>query len=94
MNQCERKVGMLVRVHPVGDEFEDGETFTGVYLGDLYYEVYGENNPAILVPELNRIVWGCKSWWFPIQEEGDKDAKITGECIAAACREIFEGAGE
>lgn len=29
------------------------------------------NNPAIFVPELNKIVYGCESWWRKIKSIDD-----------------------
>ena len=69
------KVGMLVHIKPCEESLR-GKTFIGVYLGDMqisvgcsYHpeskklEVYGTHNPAIYVPALRRVVWGCGSWW-------------------------------
>lgn len=66
------QVGAWVSVRPVGDE----KTYLGVYLGDLiietnyYYQLKQKSlklmphtNPAIWVPDLNKVVWGCGSWW-------------------------------
>ena len=73
-NHC--KVGSWCSVRPVG---EGNKTYLGVYLGDLilsteffYHTVektltlMPHNNPALWVPDLERIVWGCESWWGTI----------------------------
>ena len=52
------------------------KTYIGIYIGDLpiqiltsYKESTGQlinstmNNPAIFVPELKKIIYGCESWW-------------------------------
>lgn len=69
----------LVEVKPCGD----AKTYLGIYLGDfalgMSYKVVGNelqvkpifNNPAIFVPELNRVVFGCESWWRTIDNIED-----------------------
>ena len=37
-------------------------------------------NPAMFVPELKKIIWGCGSWWSKIKSEGDLK-QITDEDI-------------
>lgn len=77
------KVGALVAVRPCAEECK-GKTYLGFYLGDLplqntvrFNEKEGVlkvgtlTNPAMFVPELNRIVWGCGSWWHEIKSEDD-----------------------
>lgn len=71
----------LVEIKPCGDE----KTYVGVYLGDFAlgasYTIEGEelivkptfNNPAIFVPDLKKVVFGCESWWRSI--ENIEDAK-------------------
>lgn len=72
--------GTWVAVRPC-DDASKGKTFLGVYLGELalsqgcsfqratgILSVYmGMHNPAIYVPELKRIVFGCGSWWGVIE---------------------------
>jgi len=83
------KVGMLVHVKPCEESLR-GKTFIGVYLGDMqisvgcsYHpeskklEVYGTHNPAIYVPALRRVVWGCGSWWRAIKDPSQLDKEIT-----------------
>ena len=85
--------GSLVAICPCGEEFED-KTYLGLYLGDLPIDIssgYRENdrtiinsvvtNPAILIPELNRIIYGYESWWYLIETEEQLE-KITDEDIA------------
>lgn len=86
------KVGELVAVRPCGDEYEK-KTYVGFYLGDLplaithsFYENTGvlrastHNNPAMFVPELGKIIWGCGSWWHTINSEKEL-REITDEDI-------------
>ena len=75
------KVGQLVAVRPCGDEYEK-KTYIGFYLGDLPLAIthsFNEktgilkagtfDNPAMFVPELGKIIWGCGSWWHAIKNE-------------------------
>ena len=85
--------GCLVKIRPCGKEYGD-KTYLGFYLGDLplqlsisFHEEKGvldvgtHNNPAIFVPELRKIIWGCESFWGEIgSEEQLKD--ITDEDIS------------
>lgn len=79
--RTECAIGSLVMVRLCG---ENKETHLGIYLGDFpveifhqydketgNLEVFPDLNPAMLVPKLKRIVWGCESWWSPIQNETD-----------------------
>ena len=66
----------LVRVRPVSDD----KTYLGILIGDLPTGISASwhkdsqvlsistthYNPAIIVPELNRIVMGYESWWAKI----------------------------
>lgn len=74
---CE--LGSLVAVRPCDDEYGK-KTYLGFYLGDLplqntisfndekgILKVGTYNNPAMFVPELGRIIWGCGSWWHEIK---------------------------
>lgn len=48
------------------------------YEGDEYPSTM--NNPAIFVPELKKIIYGCESWWKTIQSV-DEFSKISNEDI-------------
>lgn len=80
--------GTLVAVRPCDPECK-GKTYLGMYLCEAPTGVIGKQvgnkivltmndytNPAIFVPELNRIVWGYGSWWGEIESE-DKLREIT-----------------
>lgn len=84
--------GTLVRVSPCGKEYQ-GKTYLGVMLGDLpigthishsrdtgILSVGAMTNPAIFVPELRKIIYGCESWWGKI-ESVDDFKEITQEDI-------------
>jgi hypothetical protein len=74
--------GELVMIRPC-DPTLNGKTYLGFYLGDLpigtglrleknnTLKVTFHHNPAIFVPQLGRIVYGCESWWGPIRSEDD-----------------------
>jgi len=67
----------LVAVRPAGKK----KTYLGIYVGDLplgamvsYHTDSGvlsidesHHNPAIVVPDLGRVVMGCESWWGRIK---------------------------
>jgi hypothetical protein len=86
------KTGSLVKVRPCGEEYQ-GKTYIGIFLGNLAIdnicylnkqtkelEIFPHTNPAIFVPELKKIVFGCESWWGKINSiEEIKD--ITDEDI-------------
>jgi hypothetical protein len=73
--------GTLVSVRPCGEEYGN-KTYLGIMLGDLpldvqvmhnsktgELEILNYNNPAIFVPDLKQIIWGCGSWWGVIENE-------------------------
>lgn len=76
--------GDFVSVRPCGKEYKD-KTYLGVLLGDISLNLlaqfnkekgvltlgYGRHNPAIFVPDLNKIIYGCESWWGVIENEKD-----------------------
>lgn len=99
------KPGAMVAVRPVGSE----KTYLGMYLCCAPTSVFGEQrgedlvlrmsehtNPAIYVPELDRIVWGYGSWWGEIESE-EKLREITDDVIenqwyVRALKQLSEGA--
>lgn len=75
--------GTLCEISPCGEEY-DGKSYIGIYLGNLpisiltsYHSETGilenrtMNNPAIFVPELKKIIYGCESWWRKIKSIED-----------------------
>lgn len=77
------KVGSLVAVRPCGEEYQK-KTYLGFYIGELPIQVmvnYKEkngilridtlDNPAMFVPELGKIIFGCGSWWHEIKSEDE-----------------------
>jgi hypothetical protein len=80
------KTGDFVAVRPCGDEY-GGKTYFGIFIGDLPIQsmvsfnektrtlrVSTMGNPAMLVPQLNKIIYGCGSWWRKIKSEKDLKA--------------------
>ncbi len=72
---------------------QTSETYLGIFLGDLPNELFStyrvstkelrivpHRNPAIFVPDLKRIVWGCESWWGVLKRPEDL-RKITNQDI-------------
>ncbi len=77
--------GDFVAVRPCGEDGQ-GKTYLGIMLGDLvmspsirYHEASqsllvgfrGLGNPAMWVPDLDRVVMGCESWWNKIDSPED-----------------------
>jgi hypothetical protein len=86
--------GQMISVRPCSGEGE-GKTFLGIYLGDIatttgcqFHKSEGilelspsGHNPAMLIPDLDRIVFGFESWWTPITSE-EQLREITDEDIS------------
>lgn len=76
------KCGDFVSIKPCGDEY-GGKTYLGIFLGSLALSVFvshnrntknlevemGMHNPAIFVPDLNKVILGIESWWGKIEDE-------------------------
>lgn len=75
------KCGQLVKVRPCNKKYKN-KTYLGILLGeaDIGLLVSCDNktkdlnisrhyNPAIFIPELKDIVYGCGSWWGKINSE-------------------------
>ena len=88
----DKKAMNLVGIMPC-DEKYNKKTFLGIYLGDIScgicishnriteeLEILNDYNPAIYVPELNKIVWGYESYWYKIDSE-EKLKNITDDDI-------------
>lgn len=82
--------GKFVRVRPISDE----KTYFGIYMGDMHREVMiargskskalmltVRSNPAIWVPDLEKIVWGDSSWWAEITTAEEAKKLISDEDI-------------
>lgn len=77
-----RDTGKFVKVRPCGEKYGN-KTFLGIMIGDgaLSSSIsidedsilcsWSFYNPAILVPELGEVIYGCGSWWGAIKSEED-----------------------
>lgn len=99
-----RKNVNFVAVRIAGEK----ETHLGLYIGDLALGAsimfhkssgvltlgMGFHNPAIYVPKLQRIVFGCESWWGAIKSEADlkqiTDADIDNLWYVKALKSLDE----
>ena len=84
------KCGDLVAVRPCDEKFGD-KTYIGIYLGEFplsfsySYEngrlkiAHSMHNPAIFIPEMKEIVYGCESWWGKIKDENQRSEEHTSE---------------
>lgn len=77
------RTGRFAKIRPCGEEYE-GKTYLGLYLGEIpvghrvshnpdtkELNVSFNNNPAIFVFDLNKIVYGMESWWGIIESVED-----------------------
>ena len=75
------KTGSMVKIRPCADKYND-KTYLGIYLGEMVVEnsvalfkktnilnIINVTNPAIFVPEINKVVFGYESWWEEIESE-------------------------
>lgn len=97
--------GCLVSVRPCGEKYKD-KTYLGFYLGDFALGFSGKyegdalvlshssHNPAIFIPEVREIVYGCESWWSEIESEEQlrqiTDDDIDNVWYVKALKEINE----
>lgn len=88
-----KDIGKTAIVRPCAEEYKN-KTYVGVFLGDLPHDplisldeersvlkIRPMMNPAILVPELNKIIFGYESWWKIVENEEDLKQEITDEMI-------------
>lgn len=83
--------GQLVQIRPCGKPYK-GKTYLGIYLGEMALSVHhvlkdnaliadnAMHNPAIFVPALKKVIFGCESWWGRIKSTKDLKA-ITDKTI-------------
>lgn len=76
------KQGCMVKIRPCGAEYKD-KTYLGFYIGDVAMGSsvtikdkkiqlsFAGHNPAIFVPELRKVIYGCESWWGEIKNESE-----------------------
>jgi hypothetical protein len=88
-----RGCGTPVKIRPCKEECGN-KTYFGILLGEMALSIghtIDDNgnvlakrlnyNPAIFVPELNDIIYGCESWWGKIKSEEELKELITDETI-------------
>ena len=76
------KSGFMVKVRPCGEKYKN-KTYLGFMIGDaamgssisikakkIQLE-WASYNPAMFVPELGEVIYGCGSWWSQIESEAD-----------------------
>jgi hypothetical protein len=97
------RTGEWVSIRPV----RDTKTYLGIYLGDFTLECFHSynlktkiltaiphRNPAIWVPDLKRVIWGCESWWgvidTPEKLREISDADIQDIWYVKALKELTE----
>jgi hypothetical protein len=79
----DKSIGRFVSIRPCAKEYQN-KTYLGIYLGDLptsnhvthndetkELNISFTTNPAILVFDLKKIVYGYESWWRLIESEED-----------------------
>lgn len=81
----------LVKIRPCAEEYGN-KTFLGFLIGEIALGSsitltddkiqlnFSNHNPAIFVPELNKVIYGIESWWGEIESE-DELKQITNEDI-------------
>lgn len=87
------KCGTIVKVRPCREECKN-KTYIGFLLGDIALTMmqritsdhtleieHAFYNPAIFIPELKDIVYGCESWWQTVEDEKDLEGLITDDMI-------------
>lgn len=94
-----------VSVRPCSDE-HGGRTYLGVMLGDMalglsctrnretgiLHVMKSFHNPAMYVPDLHEVIYGCGSWWAEIESPEDlkriTDADIENVWYVRALRDL------
>lgn len=96
--------GQFVSIRPCAPE-HNGKTFLGILLGEIastqacQLAKNGEltvsntmHNPAIFVPDLNKVVFGFESWWGKIKKPEDleqiTDADISNVWYVKALEQL------
>ncbi len=104
-------VGKFVSVRPCDPEY-DNKTYLGLYIGDIaltncitYHKatkrlevLNGMFNPAIFVFDLNKVIFGCGSWWGEIKSEEQlrqiTDTDIDNVWYVKALKQLNANKGE
>lgn len=88
-----RGCGTPVKVRPCAEKYNN-KTYFGILIGEVPLSLHSSideegnltvsrsmYNPAIFVPELKEIIYGCGSWWGEIETEEALEKVITDETI-------------
>ena len=91
-----RESGTPVRVRSCNTEKHGDKTYFGILIGDAALSIshsidkdgnvtakHSMYNPAIFVPELNDIIYGCGSFWGRIESKEELDKLITDDTISS-----------
>lgn len=84
VDHSRKSVGKFVAVRPCDKKYEN-KTYLGVYIGDVALRAAtifnpdtgvlsvgpSMHNPAMWVPNLNRLVFGAESWWGVLNKPED-----------------------
>ena len=101
------EMGDMVMIRPCGEEYEE-KTFIGILLGEVATDIYADlnsegtlevraycYNPAIFVPDVNKIIFGYESWWGKIENEEQlkqiTDADIQNVWYVKVLKHLSEG---
>ncbi len=99
-----------VRVRPCAPQYER-KTYLGFLLGDLALSqsarlkrdgtlcvAFSMHNPAIFVPTLGKLIYGCESWWSKISSPEDlltiSDADIDNVWYVQALKSLQSAAAD
>lgn len=75
-------VGCLCEIRPCDEQYQN-KSYLGIYLGELPISIISSlndngiltnsalTNPAVFVPALKKIIYGCESWWREIKDIND-----------------------
>lgn len=100
------ETGMLVACRPCDEQYKN-KTYLGFYLGELpamQWPSVDKNeqkirmmtirNPAMYIPEINKIIWGAGSWWRKVKTEEDfreiTDSDIDNVWYVRLAKKMFD----
>ena len=78
----QRGCGDMVVIRPCDKKYKK-KTYLGIYLGDMALSIhhtikdnivtsdFAMHNPAIYVPDIKKVIFGCGSWWSRIKNKED-----------------------
>lgn len=97
-----KNTGRFVKVAPCGKEYE-GKNFIGIMIGDVSLGSsvkldegtitceFAGHNPAILIPDIGKVIYGMESFWGYINLESDlEDIDVENVWYVKALRDLQE----